>query len=107
MKKILILGLVLFYNQLQAQSPLVKEWDYRYGGLDFEWFTCFQKTSDGGYILGGVSYSGIGGDKSQSLLGGSDYWIVKTDALGNKQWDRSYGGLDYDELWTLRQTSDG
>ena len=41
-----------------------------------------QQTSDGGYILGGHSRSGISGDKSGLSQGGADYWIVKTDANG-------------------------
>ncbi|MEO6166155.1 MAG: fibronectin type III domain-containing protein, partial [Chitinophagales bacterium] len=35
-----------------------------------------------GYILGGKSYSGISGDKTQESQGGYDYWIVKTDGPG-------------------------
>ncbi|MBK9638386.1 MAG: hypothetical protein IPO63_11415 [Bacteroidetes bacterium] len=37
------------------------------------------QTSDGGYILGGMSYSNISGDKTENSIGGIDYWIVKTD----------------------------
>jgi hypothetical protein len=39
-------------------------------------------TSEGGFLLGGRSDSGQGGDKSQSSRGGTDYWLVKLSASG-------------------------
>ncbi|MBK7971100.1 MAG: hypothetical protein IPK08_20460 [Bacteroidetes bacterium] len=41
------------------------------------------QTADGGYIVGGISNSNISGDKTENCLGGEDYWIVKTDSLGD------------------------
>jgi hypothetical protein len=90
-----------------AQNPLVKQWDNRFGGSDYELLSSFQQTSDGGYILGGYSNSGISGDKTQSSWGSYDYWIVKTDSLGNKQWDKRFGGTSDDEFFSLQQTTDG
>jgi len=81
-------------------------WDYRFGGSDYDNITSLQKTMDGGLILGGWSPSGIGGDKSQPSQGNWDYWIVKTDSLGNKQWDKNFGGSDQEMLFTVQQTSD-
>ncbi len=68
---------------------------------------CFQQTFDGGYILGGSSTSGIGGDKTQATWGGTDYWIVKIDSLGHKQWDKNFGGMNHDQLYSLVQTNEG
>ncbi|MEO5570468.1 MAG: T9SS type A sorting domain-containing protein [Bacteroidia bacterium] len=96
-----------------AQNPLVKQWDKRFGGIGFEWLTCFAQTTDGGYILGGYSASGISGDKTQAFWDTcinctkGDYWIVKTDAAGNLQWEKSYGGQRYDLLHAVQQTADG
>ena len=42
-------------------------------------------------FLQDIQLSGISGDKTQPLMGVSDYWIVKTDSLGNKQWDKHFG----------------
>ncbi|HYK46437.1 MAG TPA: T9SS type A sorting domain-containing protein, partial [Parafilimonas sp.] len=39
--------------------------------------TSLQQTTDGGYVLGGWSQSGIGGDKTEESRGSDDYWIVK------------------------------
>ncbi len=91
-----------------AQNPLVKQWDYRFGGMDDDELFSFQKIADGGYILGGSSVSGISGDKTQNTWAGSyDYWVVKTDSLGNKQWDKDFGGTGLDWLYALQQTTDG
>jgi len=87
-----------------SQNSLVKQWDKRFGGTSIDEFYSFQQTKDGGYILGGYSSSGISSDKTQNTKGGNDYWIVKIDALGNKQWDKDFGGTGDDELYSLQQT---
>jgi hypothetical protein len=87
-------------------TPPPKQWDKRFGGTDYEGIYSIQQTTDGGYILGGYSNSGMGGDKTEDSRGGFDYWIVKTDANGNKQWDKRFGGTDDDFLSTIQQTTD-
>jgi len=84
-----------------------KQWDKNFGGTAVDWLTSIKQTRDGGYILGGYSVSGIGGDKSQGSWGGTDFWIIKTDSLGNKQWDKDFGGIDADNLYSIQQTKDG
>jgi hypothetical protein len=87
-----------------------KLWDKNYGGTDTDYLLSIQQTIDGGYILGGYSFSGSNGDKTQDnwdIGWSSDIWIVKTDSLGNKLWDKAFGGTSVDELWTLQQTTDG
>jgi hypothetical protein len=99
--------MVFLFNFSIAQIPLNKMWDKRYGGLQQDAPNAFQQTKDNGYILGGWSYSGIGGDKTEASWGENDYWIVKTDSLGNKQWDKRYGGTRGDRFEALAQTNDG
>src|SRR5262245_41427727 len=72
-----------------SQVP-VKQWDMRYGGSSEDVFYDLAQTSDGGYIMGGASESGVSGDKTQESQGDDDFWIVKTDANGVKQWDYRY-----------------
>jgi hypothetical protein len=84
-----------------------KIWDKTFGGNDHDFLTSLQQTADGGYIVGGASFSGISGDKTQTSKGSYDYWVVKLDASGNKTWDKTYGGSSYDYLNSLQQTSDG
>ncbi|MEO8086666.1 MAG: T9SS type A sorting domain-containing protein [Bacteroidota bacterium] len=90
-----------------AQAPLVKQWDHRFGGDAYDYVNSFQQTTDGGFILAGYSTSGINGDKTQPNWGGLDFWIVKTDSLGIKQWDRRFGGTADDYINYAEQTSDG
>jgi hypothetical protein len=42
------------------------------------------------------SYSGISGTKTEPCIGNCDYWVLKLDADGNKIWDKTIGGTDYD-----------
>lgn len=91
----------------QAQTAPPKLWDKTIGGTAFDYLACLKQTSDGGYILGGHTESGMGGDKTQASEGLFDYWVVKTDALGNKIWDRSYGSSANEYFRYIQQTSDG
>ncbi|WP_157580471.1 Ig-like domain-containing protein [Segetibacter koreensis] len=84
-----------------------KEWDKTYGGDNYDFLYSIANTADSGYLLGGYSLSGKSGDKSTESKGGYDYWIVKIDKNGNKEWDKSYGGADYDLLYNLVATPDG
>jgi gliding motility-associated-like protein len=92
---------------LQAQTAPNKLWDKTFGGISHDYFESLNQTSDGGYILGGWTDSGIGGDKSQANKGYYDFWIVKLDVSGKKIWDKTFGGNNWDELHSVQQTSDG
>jgi hypothetical protein len=84
-----------------------KEWDRAFGGGSDDFFWTVVATSDGGYLLGGGSLSGAGGNKSSNGFGGWDYWVVKVDGTGNKEWDRAFGGSQDDYLTSVVATSDG
>ncbi|MCX6274149.1 MAG: T9SS type A sorting domain-containing protein [Bacteroidetes bacterium] len=71
------------------------------------YLSSIEQTNDGGYIIGGYSYSQISGDKSQNGWGSEDYWIVKTDSICNKQWDKDFGATYFDHLYSVHQTPDG
>lgn len=84
-----------------------KLWDKRYGGNDLDQLSSVHQTADGGFILGGFTFSDSSGDVSQPTKGGEDFWVVKTDASGNKIWDKRFGGNDNEELYDLQPTPDG
>jgi hypothetical protein len=83
------------------------EWQNTIGGSGSEYLFDIVETTDGGFFLGGISSSNISGDKTENCIGNGDYWVVKTDHLGNVMWDNTIGGTDFDECRSVRQTSDG
>jgi len=83
------------------------EWDRRYGSDSQDRLWAVQQTADGGYILGGTSRSTTNMIKSDSLRGEMDYWVIKVDALGNPEWDQTYGGDSLDQLADVIELSGG
>lgn len=95
------------YWIIRTDSLGNKLWDKAYGASGFDAIFSSAVTRDGGCILGGRSSSPANGDKSEdSFNGGVDYWAIKIDSLGNKQWDRTFGGTATDDLLYTRQTYD-
>lgn len=76
-------------------------WQYTYGGAKDERLWALIPTRDGGFLAGGYSYSGAGGDKTEPNRGDKDVWIIKLDAQGQLQWDKTFGGLFQDELFSM------
>ncbi|MBL4657883.1 MAG: PKD domain-containing protein [Flavobacteriales bacterium] len=75
------------------------EWFQDYGGGNDDRGLQVQATADGGYIMSGHTTS-FG-------AGGWDAFLVKTDAMGNTQWTRTYGGGGNDYGNYVEQTPDG
>lgn len=81
------------------------EWQKSLGGTTDDIANSVQQTSDGGYIIAGETYSNDGDVTGYHLNG--DCWIVKLDASGNLQWQKTLGGTEYDVANSVKQTSDG
>ncbi|MBF9253530.1 DNRLRE domain-containing protein [Pontibacter sp. 172403-2] len=98
------------YWIVKLNADGTKAWDKTIGGNGDDQLTSMQQTSDGGYILGGTSYSDKSGDKSeenkQTGYYSTDYWVVKLNAAGEKEWDKTIGGNSDDQLTFLQQTDD-
>ncbi|MBL0050609.1 MAG: hypothetical protein IPP29_03335 [Bacteroidetes bacterium] len=82
-------------------------WDKDYGGTHTDWLQKVVNTSDKGFLIGGTSLSGVGGNKTQPSWGGYDIWLVKIDSIGNKIWDKRIGGVVDDKLRDMVATPDG
>ena len=76
------------------------EWDKTFGGANGEDCRSVQQTTDGGYIIGGDTRT-YGTDSTY------DAWLIKTDATGNEQWNKTFGGIDIDAAYSVHQTIDG
>ena len=80
-------------------------WQKSLGGSDLDLTLSIRQTNDGGYIITGYSESNDG-DVSGNH-GESDYWIVKLTSTGELDWQKSLGGSDLDESYSIEQTNDG
>jgi hypothetical protein len=76
-----------------------EEWNKTFGGASDDAAFSIQETSDGGYIIQGVTLSYAVGDV--------DIWLIKIDKYGNEAWNRTYGNSGLDWSWSCQQTSDG
>ena len=83
------------------------QWQNTIGGNSGDELNSVEQTLDGGYILGGISYSNISGDKTENNIGGGDYWVIKIDSVGITQWQNTVGGNYGDGIRSISQTSDG
>jgi len=87
---------------LKTDSNGSRIWESTFGGFvsssgDGGWSV--DQTDDGGFIVAG--YTRSFGSSSKDL------WLVKTDPLGNGQWQKTYGGAKDDVGMSVSATSDG
>ncbi len=82
-------------------------WIQTYGGNREDELTTVKATQDGGFVIGGRSNSSISGDKSEYTKGEYDFWVLKVDKDGMVEWDRTYGGVEKDNLIAIEEMADG
>jgi hypothetical protein len=83
------------------------DWQKSFGGSGFDFLQSIKNTRDGGFILAGTSNSSKGSQKKENCKGLSDFWVIKLNAAGDEQWQRTIGGNGQDELLCAFQTRDG
>jgi uncharacterized delta-60 repeat protein len=84
---------------IKADADGNKVWDYAFGGVFNESAQSVHQTSDNGYVMAGQT--------ATYGAGGYDAWVVKTDENGNKDWEYTIGGVNWDYATAVKQTSDG
>jgi uncharacterized delta-60 repeat protein len=80
------------------------DWQKSIGGSNGDKAYYVRQTSDEGYIIAGESNSNDG-DVS-GYHGDTDCWIVKLTSTGEIDWQKSLGGSDWDEAYSIHQTTD-
>lgn len=102
-----------FFPQLNPSDPSVdvfliktdangyEVWNRTFGGSEVDLGYSVLQTGDGGYILSGStqSYAIINSYEDIRMT-----WLIKTDSVGNKKWDKILPGYSGCKI---RQTSDG
>jgi hypothetical protein len=68
-----------------------KIWDKTFGGTANESLRSIITDGTSGFILSSHSDSPLSGDKSETQIGGNDFWVFKIDNDGNKIWDKTLG----------------
>jgi len=84
---------------LKTDSAGDSLWMRIFGGLDHDAGNSVKQTQDGGYIIAGYTES-FGEEQD-------DYYIVRTDSVGDTLWTNTYGGLDLDQANSISITNDG
>lgn len=81
-------------------------WAKTFGGSGVDAGYSIISTSDGGYMIAGISGSNNGDIPNQNH-GGGDVLAMKLNSQGNLQWSKVYGGSDWDEAHRIVAAADG
>jgi hypothetical protein len=101
---IILLQLIAYAGFSQVQTNIIRQ--KTYGGNQKDLFSKAVKTSDGGYLIGVSSESGISGDRTQIRKGLSDIWLLKLNNDLTVAWQKSFGGSGRDFCSDIVITSD-
>lgn len=89
-------GFDIFSLKLDQSGNIM--WARTYGGFFDDFASSIKKTSDGGYIIGGYTFSyGISGDAL----------IIKLYGDGIIRWAKSYGSSGFDNIKYINNSSNG
>jgi hypothetical protein len=96
-------------SKLDSSGTIIWEYSFGFAGSDTPYSII--QTNDNGYLLSGVldvSASNGQGDRKLILSrhAGGDFWVIKLNASGVKQWSNYYGGSFTDTAYDAIQTED-
>lgn len=101
------LAVIVFTSQPFAAVELFEGWEISLGGTNYEECTTLYPTADGGCVVAGGSWSLPLGTKTSPNYGNADYWFLKVDGDGNKEWEQVYGGSGDEYPNGVQPTPDG
>ncbi|WP_370390181.1 hypothetical protein [uncultured Winogradskyella sp.] len=80
------------------------QWQKTYGGSLDERGSDIIQTSDGGYVIIGLSFSSDGDVNSNAGL--QDFWLLKLNSIGTIEWQKSFGFAGADSGISVIETND-
>jgi hypothetical protein len=76
-----------------------EQWNKMLGRAGWKWPAAVRQTAEGGFVI-------TGGTITQESEEG-DFLLIKTDARGNQEWNRTLGGSGMDWATDVKETADG
>ncbi len=83
---------------LKVDENGTEVWNQSFGGSEWDIGVSVIELDDGSLIVIGIKESY--GD------GNADAWLLKTDEFGEALWNKTYGGSDYEEVYTIVEIQD-
>lgn len=83
------------------------DWQKNLGGIGQDLLSSIVLTNEGGFLLAGSSNSNKGFDKKENSYGNSDFWVIKLNAKGEEEWQKTFGGSGQDDLTVVLKNKDG
>jgi hypothetical protein len=81
-------------------------WEKYFSGQNHDYLSASVATQEGGFLLGGTSYSGKGLDKKEDSKGGSDIWLIRINEFGDEIWQKTLGTSSDEEARSVIQSTD-
>jgi hypothetical protein len=75
------------------------EWDETFGEEETDVARSIIQTKDGGYAVAGSIWT--------KYAGKQDFWLIKLDENGNKEWEKTFDKDVHDIAYSIIQTKDG
>lgn len=90
-------GFDIYLIKIDSMGNVI--WEKTFGGSGDDYGYAVKNTGDGGYIIVGksISFGAVN----------NDVYLVKTDALGNMVWQKTYGGINTDYGYDVDVTTNG
>ena len=90
---------------IKTDSQGVEVWNQIYEGPNNDYARYGDLTNDGGYFIFGETTSQW--DHGNGGAGTQDFWLIKTNSLGDTLWTRIIGGPYWERGFSAKQTADG
>ncbi|MEW5923497.1 MAG: M43 family zinc metalloprotease [Candidatus Zixiibacteriota bacterium] len=88
------------YDSLFPECSDSLAWEHKYGGFGNDSAYAVIQASDGGFVMAG-SMDQFGADYGNAL------YVVKTNACGRVEWNKSYGTTGEEVAYSVMETYDG